>query len=157
MSLYGYSAKKCFAIYVAPSLYHISAKKARGYGKMGSRPKSGRRKIRQPLLNCLIQLLLHRINADFLAGLAKAFKLHFAVHKREERVVGTLADVVARMDVGAALLDKNIAGKHGLTVCAFHAESLGFGITAVTGGTHTFFMREKLDVHFNHDGCTSEF
>ena len=110
-----------------------------------------------PLFVNFNYLLLHSIDADLFAGLAKAFKLHFAVHERKERVVGAFADVVARMDVGAALLDKNVAGKHELTVCAFHAESFGFGITAVTGGTHTFFMREKLDVHFKHCCCTSEF
>ena len=104
---------------------------------MGSRPKSGRRKIRQPLLNCLIQLLLHRINADFLllaSGLPQLL---------------TESLFTRTFESGILLLV--------CIICAFHAESLGFGITAVTGGTHTFFMREKLDVHFNHDGCTSEF
>ena len=88
----------------------------------------------------LLQLLFHSVDADFFAVLAETLELDFAVDQREQRVVGTFADVVARMDVGAALLDKDVAGKHELTVRTLYAKTLGFGITAVTGGTHTFFM-----------------
>ena len=105
----------------------------------------------------MLCLLLNGVNADLFAVLAETLEFDFAVDQSEQRVVGTLADIVARMDVGTALLDKNVAGKHELTVRTLHAETLGFGIAAVTGGTHTFFMRKKLDIHVKHCCCTSEF
>ena len=154
MRLSGYAAKKVILQLCGTFTVSYCAAKCK---RSGQKRKTAAGKPTAAAELFLRELLLHCINADFLAGLAKAFKLHFAVNEREQRIVGTLADVVARMDVGTALLDKNVAGKHELTVGTFHTESLGFGITAVTGGTHTFFMREKLDVHFKHCCCTSEF
>lgn len=72
----------------------------------------------------LIYLLLNSVNADLFAVFAEAFKLNLAVDESEKGVVGTLANVVARMNVGTALLNKDVACKNELTVCTLNAESL---------------------------------
>ena len=97
-----------------------------------------------------IWLLFNSVNADFLAALAEALKLNLAVNEGEEGIVRTLANAVARMNVGSALSYKDVACKDELTVRSLSAESLGFRITAVLCGTHTFFMSEQLDVYFKH-------
>src|SRR5699024_10272887 len=96
------------------------------------------------------KLLLDRVNADFFAVLVHSFEFDFAVNLCEQGVVGAFADVLTGMDVRAALFDKNVAGEHELTVRTFYAESFVFGVTAVFGGTHTFFVRKQLNVYFEH-------
>ena len=96
------------------------------------------------------RLLLDSVNADFLAILAHSLELDVAVDESEEGVIRTLADVVAGMDVGSALLHQNVAGQHELSVGALHAKALGFGITAVLGGAHTFFMGKELQRNVQH-------
>ena len=59
-----------------------------------------------------------------------------------------LADGRAGMDVGAALTYKEGARVDELAVGALDAEPLGLGVPAVAGGTHTFFMSEKLKIYF---------
>ena len=93
-----------------------------------------------PTLICDLRLLLNSVNADLFAILAVTLELNLTVNESEKGIVRTLAYVVARMNVGSALSDKNVAGKNKLTVSSLDAESLRFGITAVTGRTHTFFM-----------------
>lgn len=96
------------------------------------------------------KLLLNSIDADLLAVSAHALKLNLAVDEREQRIVRTAADVVAGVDVRAALLDEDVARKNELAVRALRAEALGLGITAVAGGTHSLFMCEQLQVYFKH-------
>lgn len=57
---------------------------------------------------------------------------------------GTTANVVAGVDVRAALLDKDVSRKDKLAVRPLRAKALGLGITAVTSGTHSLFMCEQL-------------
>ena len=71
-----------------------------------------------------IWLLFNSVNADFLAALAEALKLNLAVNEGEEGIVRTLANAVARMNVGSALSYKDVACKNELTVRTLNAESL---------------------------------
>lgn len=93
-------------------------------------------------------LLLYCVNADLFAAFVFALKLDIAVYKGKEGIVGTDAHIVAGMNAGAALTDKDVAGQYKLTVAPFNAESFGFGIAPVAGGTHSLFMRKKLNVDF---------
>src|SRR4051812_9752039 len=54
--------------------------------------------------------------------------------EREQRVVATAADVVARVEVRAALADDDLAGVDDLAAEALHAEALGVGVAPVLGG-----------------------
>ena len=76
------------------------------------------------------RLLLDSVNADFLAILAHSLELDVAVDESEEGVVRTLADIVAGMDVGSALSDKDIACENGpsplLTPSLLDSESRPF-------------------------------
>lgn len=86
------------------------------------------------------KLLLYRINADFFAVFAETLKANLTVNKSEKSVVLAFAYVCAGMDFCSSLSYKDVACKNILTVGALCTESFGFGITAVTGRTHTFFM-----------------
>ena len=97
------------------------------------------------------RLLLDSVNADFLAILAHSLELDVAVDESEEGVIRTLADIVAGMDVGSALSDKDIACENELTVASLDAESLGLRITAVLGRTRTLLMCKKLYINLQHD------
>jgi hypothetical protein len=90
------------------------------------------------------KLLLNGVNRNLFPVLAHSLKLNFAVNKSIECVVRTDANIVARVNVRSSLAIKNIACKNELTVSSLCAKALGFGITAVLGGTHTLFMSEKL-------------
>ena len=70
------------------------------------------------------------INRDLLAVLAHALELHSAVNLGEQSVVAALANVVAGMDVSAALTNQHVAGQNELTIGALDAQSLGLGVTA---------------------------
>ena len=78
-------------------------------------------------------LLLNGVNADLLAGLAVALKLNSTVYKSEESIIRADTYIVTGMNFCASLSYKDIACKNELTVSSLGAESLGFGITAVTG------------------------
>lgn len=96
------------------------------------------------------KLLLNSIDADLFAVSAHALKLHFAVNQGKQRIIRTTANVVAGVDVRAALLDEDVARKDKLAVRPLRAKALGLGITAVTGGAHSLFMCEQLQVYFKH-------
>ena len=72
-------------------------------------------------------------DVDQLAPLAVA-ELHLAVREGEQGVVATAADVLAWMEVGAALAHDDGAGGDGRAVEDLDAEPLGVRITAVAGG-----------------------
>ena len=85
------------------------------------------------------------INADLFAVAANTFKFDSSVNQSEKGVIAADADVFTGMDVGAALPDKDVAGEDRLAVGALDAQPLGLGVTAVLGGTDTFFMGKELD------------
>src|SRR5690606_38888961 len=70
---------------------------------------------------------------DHLAG-APAGEGHRARLEGEEGVVLAPADVVAGVEVGAALTHDDHAGLDDLTAEALHTEALGVGVAAVPGG-----------------------
>ena len=94
------------------------------------------------LLRFAVKLLLNGINADFFAVFAETLKANLTVCKCEKSIVLAFAYVCAGMDFCSSLSYKDVACKNELTVGALCTESFGFGITAVTGRTHTFFMSE---------------
>ncbi len=61
-----------------------------------------------------------------------------------EGIIRADADIGAGMDVGAALAVEDVAGQDELAVGALATEALRHTVTAVFGGTHSFFMGEKL-------------
>ena len=80
------------------------------------------------------------IDRDLLAVLAEMLETNGAVYESEEGIILALADVGARMDLGSALTNENVAGENELTVSTLRAETLGLGIAAVLGGAHSLFM-----------------
>jgi hypothetical protein len=67
-------------------------------------------------------------------------KLHLAVDEREQGVVATEADAGARMELGAALADDDVAGFDGLAAEDLDAEVLRVGIAAVARGAYALFV-----------------
>ena len=91
-----------------------------------------------------VKLLLDGVNADLLAVTAHALETNLAVDESKQRVVRASAYVLARMNVGTALLNEDVASQNILTVSTLYAKSLGLGITAVLCRTCTLFMCEIL-------------
>lgn len=87
-------------------------------------------------------LLLYGINACALSVLANALKTKNAVDFSKQSVIGTSAYILTGMNVSSSLLYKDVARENLLTVRALYAKTLGLAVTAVLGGTHTFFMSE---------------
>src|SRR4051812_14935229 len=61
-------------------------------------------------------------------------ELDGACGSREQRVVAAAADVEARVEVGAALANEDLAGLDDLATETLHTESLRVGVTPVAGG-----------------------
>src|SRR5664279_588415 len=74
------------------------------------------------------------------AAAALGAELHLALRKREQRVVATAADVLARVEVSAVLADDDLADAHGLTAEALDTKPLGVGVTAVLRGRCALFV-----------------
>ena len=89
-------------------------------------------------------LLLDFVNRNLLTVTAETLEANNAVNLCEQGVIRTDADIYARMDVSAALANQNVACRYYLTISTLNAESLGFGVTTVLGGTYALFMSEKL-------------
>ena len=94
--------------------------------------------------------LLSGVNRSLLTILAETLETEHAALLGVESIVRADTDIDARMDVGAALAHKNVAGENELTVSALGAKALGLGVAAVLGGTHTFFMGEELQTNVQH-------
>src|SRR4051812_28287757 len=73
-----------------------------------------------------------RHDVDDLATAASA-ELHRAGLEREQGVVAATADVLAGVEVGAALADEDLAGLDDLAAEALDAEALRVGVTTVAG------------------------
>src|SRR3954451_10567810 len=68
------------------------------------------------------------------AAAAQVTELDGAGGGREQRVVAAPADVEARMEVGAALPDEDLAGLDDLAAEPLHTQPLRVGVTPVAGG-----------------------
>src|SRR4051794_9432511 len=88
-----------------------------------------------------------RLDVDDLAALALA-ELDRALDQREQRVVATDADVLAGVELGAALADDDRPGVHLLAAERLDAEALGVGVPAVAGGTATLGLRHGRTSYF---------
>lgn len=71
-------------------------------------------------------------------------ELNTAIYKGEQSIIGTASDVDTRLNVGAALTDKDVTCEHELTVGTFYAKPFGFAVAAVLSRTNAFFMSEIL-------------
>ena len=78
-------------------------------------------------------LLCVLVNADLLSVFAQSFKADDAVGEGEEGIVFADADVVAGVELGAALADENVAGEHGLAVGTLDAEEFCLAVSTVMG------------------------
>jgi len=70
------------------------------------------------------KLLLNSVDANLFAVAAKTLELYLSVNESEESIVTALANIVAGMNMGAALTNKNVACKNELTVCTLYAQTL---------------------------------
>src|SRR4051812_26444617 len=80
------------------------------------------------------------VDAHLVATLALVLELHDAVDEGVDRVVRTQANVVARVPLGAALTNDDVAGYDALTAVLLHAAVLRIRIAAVAGGADALFM-----------------
>src|SRR5690606_39030847 len=86
-------------------------------------------------------LLRNRDNTDGAALLRTLGReLDLAVDQREQGVVAAEADAHARMELGAALADDDVAGLDGLAAVHLHAQVLRVGVAAVARGAYALFM-----------------
>src|SRR4051794_17567431 len=67
-----------------------------------------------------------------------------AVGGGEEGVVATDTDILARVHLGAALADQDVAGHDLLAAEALHAEAASIGIAAVARRAACFFMCHRI-------------
>ena len=67
-------------------------------------------------------------------------ELNGTIDQREQRVILTAADILTSVDVRAVLTDENRARGYGLAGKTLRAKALTAGVTAITGGTESFFV-----------------
>ena len=78
-------------------------------------------------------------------------ELNGTVDQREQRVVLTTANVLTRVDVRAVLTDENRARGYRLAGIALRAKALTAGVTAITGGTESFFVCHCVYLLFRYE------
>lgn len=83
-----------------------------------------------PLSNCGLRV---SDDADDPAAALHA-ELDGAVRSGEQGVVAAAANVVAGVELGATLTNEDLTCADDLTAVTLHAEALGVGVAAVTGG-----------------------
>ena len=95
-------------------------------------------------------ICVNSVNADFLSSACHRFEFNLTVDEGEKGVIGATADVVAGMDLGASLTEKDVAGSYKLTVLSLDTETLRLTVTTVLGRTYTFFMCKELNRQSEH-------
>jgi len=88
--------------------------------------------------------LLYFVNRNTLAVLTNALETNYAGNLGEQGIVRTSANTYARMDLGAALTNQNVASRNYLTVCTLDTQALSLGVTAVLSRTYALLMSKKL-------------
>jgi hypothetical protein len=73
------------------------------------------------------------LHGDMHLALGLAGEFHLAVNKGEDRVVAAETHIGARIPLGAALTDQDVAGNDGLAAELLDAEAAALGIAAVAG------------------------
>ena len=67
-----------------------------------------------------------------------------------EGIVLADTDVGTGMEMGAALPDENVTGKHELTIGTLGPQALGLTLTTVTGATDALLMCKELKIEPEH-------
>ena len=80
------------------------------------------------------------VDGDSFAAPAYAFELDHAGHFRKQRVVFPYADVVAGSDRSSTLPHDDGPSRDGLPAIDLGASPLPLRVTAIFGGTDTFFV-----------------
>lgn len=79
-------------------------------------------------------------------------ELNGTVDQREQRVVLATANVLTRVDVRAVLTDENhVPSGYRLAGIALRAKALTAGVTAITGGTESFFVCHCVYLLFRYE------
>src|SRR4029077_16416612 len=73
-----------------------------------------------------------------------AIEANAAVDERENRVVATESNVLARKELGAALANDNVAGQNRFAAKSFYTETLADAIAAVLNAALSFLMCHGL-------------
>jgi len=89
---------------------------------------------------------MSRLNGDDLLIATAVGEDYLAVGEREQRVVFTHADVLARVELRAALAHDDVAGRDRLTAVQLHAEPLALRIATVARGAEAFFVGKSLEI-----------
>ena len=88
--------------------------------------------------------LSYRINAYLLLVLTLALELDLTVNESKKCIVRSDSDIITGMDLCTTLSDKDVSGDNCLSVALLCTKSLGFGVTTVLGGTHSFLVSKEL-------------
>ena len=114
-------------------------------------------KKRSPSLRSgiIVVQLLSGVNRSLLTILAETLETEHAALLGVEGIVRADTDIHARMDVGAALAHKNVAGENKLTVSALGTKTLGVRVAAVLRGAAALLVGEKLKTDVQHGDLPS--
>ena len=74
-------------------------------------------------------------------------ELDDAIGKRKEGVIPATTHILPRGDVSAALTDYDLAGLDGLTTKDLGAQTLGVGVTTVTGSALAFLVSHSVPAY----------
>src|SRR5215208_8477066 len=80
------------------------------------------------------------VDADSLVLFGRAFEADCPIDEGEQGMIAPHADVVARLDRGAALSDEDRPGQHRLTVASLDAKALALAVAPVTGAAHPLLV-----------------
>src|SRR5688500_5444033 len=81
-----------------------------------------------------------RMDADLVPGLALVLELHHAIDERVDRVVRAHSDVAARVPLGAALAENDVAGDDALAAELLDPAVFRVAVAAVAGRADAFLM-----------------
>lgn len=82
----------------------------------------------------------NRVNADQATIFTASFKSNLAGNFCIDGVIFTHAYVLTHMETGTTLTNDDGTSSYQLTIMSFRTQTLCVGVTAVVGGTRTFFM-----------------
>jgi hypothetical protein len=89
--------------------------------------------------------LYRRIDADFVSSFTLVLELHDAVYQGVYRVIGSEANIAARMPFGATLAYDDIASDDAFTTVLLDTAVLWVAVATVAGGTNPFFVCHGME------------
>ena len=84
--------------------------------------------------------LTRRVDAYLTSHLVDRLEFYPAVYPGPESKVSTLSDIVAWMDLGSALADYDVSGRHCLPIVQLPPKALGLTVTYVSASTRALFV-----------------